>query len=70
MNKEQITISIEEYSKLKDIQTRFEILKSEMLHAQYCPIHTQIILGIQEAYAQKQEIKMDLFPSAMNDDGR
>lgn len=61
--KNEITITLEEYAKLKDIQTRFEILKNEFIHASYCPIHHQIILGIEEAYAKKsQELKTDLSP--------
>lgn len=48
---ETITISVEEYTRLKDIETRFTILKEEMLKASYCPIHHQIILGIEEEYA-------------------
>lgn len=66
MNKNTIEISIEEYARLKDIETRFAILKEEMLKAAYCPIHHQIILGIEKEYAQKQEIKTDLFPDALN----
>ena len=50
---ETITISVEEYTRLKDIETRFTILKEEMLKASYCPIHHQIILGIEEEYAKK-----------------
>ena len=51
---ETITISIEEYTRLKDTETRFEIIKQQMIHAEYCPIHTQIILGI-ENMCQKPE---------------
>lgn len=50
-----ITISVAEFSRLKDIETRFEILRREMLDATYCPIHWQIILGIEEEIKQKQE---------------
>lgn len=53
MNKNTIEISIEEYARLKDIETRFAILKEEMLKAAYCPIHHQIILGIEQEYAAK-----------------
>lgn len=61
--KNEITITLEEYAKLKDIQTRFEILKNEFIHASYCPIHHQIILGIEEEYAKKtKELKTDLTP--------
>ena len=55
----EITISIEEYAKLKDIQTRFAILKKEMMYAEYCPIHHQIILGIEKEYKTK-ELDADL----------
>lgn len=61
-----IEISIEEYTRLKDIEIRFAILKDEMIHASYCPIHHQIILGIEEAYAKKsQELETDLSPKAL-----
>ena len=53
MIKNTIEISIEEYARLKDIETRFTILKNQMMNAEYCPIHTQIILGIEDAYAKK-----------------
>lgn len=62
-----VNISVDEYTRLKDIETRFAILKSEMLKASYCPIHHQIILGIENEYAAKQEIKTDLFPDALRD---
>ena len=51
-----IEITVEEYTRLKDVETRFEIMKREMLKASYCPIHHQIILGIENECAQKQEI--------------
>lgn len=57
-----ITLSIEEYTRLKDIETRFAIIREEMLKAAYCPIHHQIILGIEKEYKQAQEIKADLLP--------
>ena len=61
-----IGISVEEYTRLKDIETRFMILKEEFLHAAYCPIHHQIILGIEKEYAQKgQALKLDLLPDAL-----
>ena len=59
-----IEIDVEEFSRLKDIETRFTILKNQMMHAEYCPIHTQVILGIEQSFAQKQEIKTDLLPGA------
>lgn len=58
-NGKEVTISVEEYTRLKDIQTRFEILKNQMIHADYCPIHTQIILGIENEYKKKE---VDLIP--------
>lgn len=51
-----ITIPIHEYAKLKDIETRFTIIKEQMLHAEYCPIHTQIILGIESEYKEPEII--------------
>lgn len=61
-----ITIPMKEYSRLKDIETRFTIIKEQMLKAEYCPIHTQVILGIEQEYAaqqaQAQELNADLFP--------
>ena len=57
--KPSIEISIEEYAKLKDIQTRFTILKQEMMYAEYCPIHHQIILGIEKEYKPK-DLNADL----------
>lgn len=65
IEKPMIGISVEEYARLKDIETRFSILKNQMMNAEYCPIHTQIILGIEHAYAKKQELKTDLFPDAL-----
>lgn len=53
-NGKEVTISVEEYTRLKDIQTRFEILKNQMIHADYCPIHTQIVLGIENEYKKKE----------------
>lgn len=58
-----IAIPVEEYVHLKDIQTRFEILKNEMIHSSYCPIHHQVILGIEYEYEQKnKELNADMFP--------
>ena len=54
--KNTIEISVEEFTHLKDIQTRFEIIKNQIMHAEYCPIHTQIILGIENEYG-KHEFK-------------
>ena len=62
-----IEIDVEEFTRLKDIETRFEIIKKEMLTLEYCPLHTQIILGIESEYAQMHEIKTDLFPGALKE---
>ncbi len=57
-----IEITVEEFARLKDIETRFEIIKKEMLKAAYCPIHHQIILGIENEYEQQhKEIKVPSF---------
>ena len=42
-----VEISVDEFARLKDIETRFTIIKAEVLHAEYCPLHTKIILGIE-----------------------
>ena len=61
-----VSISVAEYARLKDIETRFAIIKEQMLKAEYCPIHTQVILGIEQEYAAQQaqakELKLDLLP--------
>lgn len=58
-----VEISVSEYVRLKDIETRFEILKNEMIHSSYCAIHHQVILGIEHEYAQKtKELQADMFP--------
>lgn len=56
-----INIPVNEYLRLKDIETRFAILKEQMLRADYCPIHQQVILGITQEYEQKQKLNMDMF---------
>lgn len=62
MNENTIEISISEYMRLKDLETRFEIMRGLMLHADYCPIHHQIILGIENEYPKKEkELNADLF---------
>lgn len=65
-----ISISVAEYARLKDIETRFAIIKEQMLKAEYCPIHTQVILGIEQECAERQkqaqELKLDLLPIASN----
>lgn len=58
-----VEIPVSEYVRLKDIETRFEILKNEMIHSSYCAIHHQVILGIEHEYAQKnKELNADMFP--------
>ena len=47
-----VEIPVEEYTRLKDIETRFTIIREEMLHAEYCPLHTQIILGIEKDFKE------------------
>lgn len=55
-----ITISVAEFSRLKDIETRFEIMRREMLDSAYVPTHYQIILGIKEKIEMKQAAKVFL----------
>lgn len=58
-----IAITVEEYTRLKDIETRFAIMREQMLHSDYCAIHHQVILGIEKEYAQKtKELQADMFP--------
>ena len=58
-----VEIPVSEYVRLKDIETRFAILKEEMIHSSYCAIHHQVILGIEHEYAQKnKELNADMFP--------
>lgn len=57
---ETVTITVAEFARLKDIETRFTVLKNQMLHAEYCPIHTQVILGIEKEIAAKKELKLDM----------
>ena len=58
-----ISISIAEFARLKDIETRFAIMKEQMIHADYCPIHHQIILGIEKECAEKEkQAKLDMMP--------
>ena len=58
-----IVITVEEYVRLKDIETRFSIMREQMLRADYCAIHHQIILGIENEYKQKtKELQADMFP--------
>lgn len=61
--KEKILIDLDEYMRLKDIETRFAILKNQMIHADYCPIHQQVILGIENEYAKKnKELNLEMLP--------
>lgn len=60
-----INISVEEYTRLKDIETRFEILKNQAMNDDFCAKHTQIVLGIEHSYEAKQakkELNADMFP--------
>ena len=58
-----ILVDLEEYIHLKDIETRFTIIKNQMIHADYCPIHQQVILGIEnECAAKDKELKLDMLP--------
>lgn len=59
--KNTIEISIEEYSRLKDIETRFAIFRECMINADYCPIHHQIILGIEKECAANKELEIPDF---------
>ena len=62
--KNAIEISVDEYVRLKDLETRFSILRKNMINAEYCSLHNQIILGIENEYAQKnKELNADLFPA-------
>ena len=57
-----INLSIEEFTRLKDIETRFEILKNQMMDDEFVPKHIQIILGIEEDYLQKnKELQIPAF---------
>lgn len=65
---QKVEIQVSEYARLKDIETRFTVLKTQMLHAEYCPLHTKIILGI-----ENEKPKHDVFsipPLAKEDDGK
>ena len=58
-----ILVDLEEYIHLKDIETRFTIIKNQMIHADYGPIHQQVILGIEnECAAKDKELKLDMLP--------
>ena len=68
MEKKTIEITIEEYTHLKDIQTRFEILKNQAMNDEYVSKHTQVVLGIEHSYEAKQkqakkELNADMFPA-------
>ena len=59
-----IEISVDEFVRLKDIETRFTIMCKEILRMDYVPIHQQILLGIEKEYAAKHinEVNADMFP--------
>ena len=65
-NPTHITITIEEYFRLKEIETRFAIMQEQMLHADFVPDHQQVVLGIKKEYAAKKkeqgELKLDFLP--------
>lgn len=77
MENNKIEITIEEFTRLKDIETRFEIMKNQMMNDSFCPPHIQIILGIEKEYAEKRqqeemkdlmnkdfrELNADMFPA-------
>lgn len=65
---ETVTIPVSDFAYLKDIETRFNILKNQMLHAEYCPIHTQVILGIENE--KKDQKELSIFTSLNEDDGK
>lgn len=65
MNNKTIEVTIDEYARLKDIETRFSIIKEQMIKSEYVPTYTQAILGIEKECAKKKEIKVDLFPDAL-----
>ena len=46
MKENTISISVQEYTRLKDIETRFAILKEQMLQMEYFPLHWKTIFGI------------------------
>ena len=61
-----IEITVEEFARLKDIETRFAIVKEAMMNAEYVSLHMQLILGIKNEYEKlHKEIKTDLFPDAL-----
>lgn len=66
MENQTITIPVQEYARLKDIETRFTIIKEQMLHAEYCPIHTQVILGIENQYKPAEYVLSPLLEKKFN----
>ena len=46
MKEQTISIPVEEYTRLKDIETRFAILKEQMLQMEYFPLHWKSIFGL------------------------
>lgn len=65
MQETTITISIAEYNRLKDIETRFTCIREHYNRAEFIPESTQIILGIEP---KKKEINADLFPKKQQED--
>ena len=59
--KKTIEIDVEEFARLKDIETRFAIFKECMIKADYCPIHHQIILGIENESGSNKELEIPEF---------
>ena len=58
-----LEIPVSEFVRLKDIETRFSIMREQMRHSDYCAIHHHVILGIEKEYAQKtKELQADMFP--------
>ena len=56
---ETVTIPVADFSYLKDIETRFNILKKQMLNAEDCPLDTQIILGIENEKLKNNDFNAD-----------
>ena len=65
---QKVEVSVSEYARLKDIETRFTVLRNQMLHAEYCPLHTQIILGIENE--KKNQNDFYIPPLVKADDGK
>lgn len=59
--KNAIEISVYEYVRLKDFETRFLLLRKNMLHAEYCSLQNQFILGIENEYAKRSKEHLENF---------